>query len=141
MVNDYLRFQIQKGKNGYSCSGWADISKGYSQGIYSEASNFEFFINDIFLFIEKFDICNYAGDNTLLSCGDDFFVMFEESRAYDNSFRIFQVIFLKKRRFFTESKTGWITFPSTCTLDTLWEKPYAFLGYTSLESVIKISKI
>ena len=33
------------------------------------------FINDIFLFIEKSDICKFADDNTLFSCGDNLSVI------------------------------------------------------------------
>ena len=32
---------------------------------------FNTFINDIFLFIEKSDICKFADDSTLFSCGDN----------------------------------------------------------------------
>lgn len=36
---------------------------------------FNSFISEVFLFIENFDICNFADDNTLLSCGDDLSVI------------------------------------------------------------------
>ena len=29
------------------------------------------FINDIFMFIEKSEICNFADDNTIYDCGED----------------------------------------------------------------------
>ena len=32
---------------------------------------FNIFINDIFSFVEKSDICNFAHDNTIYSCGKD----------------------------------------------------------------------
>ena len=31
---------------------------------------FNIFTNDIFMIIEQSDICNFAGDNTLCSCGE-----------------------------------------------------------------------
>ena len=30
------------------------------------------FVNDIFMFIEKTDVCNFADDNTIQDCGKDF---------------------------------------------------------------------
>ena len=32
---------------------------------------FNIFINDIFVFVEKSEICNFAGDSTVYSCGKD----------------------------------------------------------------------
>ena len=32
---------------------------------------FNIFINDIFFFVEKSEICNFADDNTVYSCGKD----------------------------------------------------------------------
>ena len=32
---------------------------------------FNIFLNDLFLFVENSDLSNYAGDNTLYSCGND----------------------------------------------------------------------
>ena len=32
---------------------------------------FNIFINDIFFFVEKLEICNFADDNTVYSCGKD----------------------------------------------------------------------
>ena len=29
------------------------------------------FINDIFMFIEKTEVCNFADDNTIYDCGED----------------------------------------------------------------------
>ena len=33
--------------------------------------SFNVFINDIFMFIEKTEVCNFADDNTIYDCGED----------------------------------------------------------------------
>ena len=69
LANDYLSFQKQKTKIGflYSANFTRDIPRGSVPG----SILFNNFINDIFLFIEKSDTCNFADDNTLFSCGDN----------------------------------------------------------------------
>ena len=54
---------------------WADVTRGVPQRSILKPLLFNIFINDIFLFIEKSDICKFADDNTLFSCGDNLSVI------------------------------------------------------------------
>ena len=75
LVNDYLCFQKQRKKIGSSYSDWANVTRGIPQRSILGPLLFNIFINDIFLFIEKSDICKFADDNILFSCRDNFSVV------------------------------------------------------------------
>ena len=79
LVNDYLRFPKQK-KIGSLYSDWASVTTGIPQRSILGPLLFNIFINGIFLFIEKSNICKFADDNTLFSCGDNL-SNFEKSRT------------------------------------------------------------
>ena len=67
---DYLTFRKQRTKVGSAYSKWSKIRRGIPQGSTLGPILFNIFINDIFMIIEQSDICNFAGDNTLYSCGE-----------------------------------------------------------------------
>ena len=50
-------------------SKWSNIRRGIPQGSILGPLLFNIFINDIFMIIEQSDICNFADDNALYSCG------------------------------------------------------------------------
>ena len=67
---DYLSFRKQRTKVGSAYSKWSKIRRGIPQGSKLGPLLFNIFINDIFMIIEQLDICNFADDNTLYSCGE-----------------------------------------------------------------------
>ena len=71
LIASYLSNRKQRTKLGIYRSDWNDIMKGFPQGSGLGPFLFNVFINDIFLFISKCTLCNYADDNTLTSCNID----------------------------------------------------------------------
>lgn len=65
LIESYLSERKQQIKIGNVVSGWAEIKKGVPQGSILGPLLFNVFINDIFYFIKKCDLYNYADDNTL----------------------------------------------------------------------------
>ena len=66
----YLTSRKQSVKIG-SYSLWNEIKRGVPQGSLLGSLLFNVFINDIFMLIEKSEICNFADDNTIYDCGGD----------------------------------------------------------------------
>ena len=98
LVNDYLRFRKQRGKIGSSYSDWANVTRGILQRSILGPLLFNIFINDIFLFIERSDICKFADDNTLFFCGDNLSVIL---KSLEHDMKI-----LLRRFKFTYSRSG-----------------------------------
>ena len=72
LISDYLSRRKQRTKIGSSYSSWHNIIRGVPQGSLLGALLFNIFINDLFLFITKSGVCNFADDNTLYSVGKNF---------------------------------------------------------------------
>ena len=68
-------YGLDKPSLGSSYSDWANVTRGIPQRSILGPLLFNIFINDIFLFIEKSDICKFADNNTLFSCGDNLSVI------------------------------------------------------------------
>ena len=65
----YLTNHSQRIKIGSTFSHWTNILKGIPQGSILGSLLFNVFINDLLLFSAKCEICNFADDNNLCSCG------------------------------------------------------------------------
>ena len=65
LVSNYLSNRKQQVKLGPRYSEWADIVRGVPQGSILGPLLFNVFINDIFHFLDKSSLYNYADDNTL----------------------------------------------------------------------------
>ena len=68
---DYLSRRKQRVKINSTLSKWTDIILGVPQGSIVGPLLFNIFINDIFLFVKKIKITNYADDNTPYRCDRD----------------------------------------------------------------------
>ena len=63
-------------------SNWFEVLRGIPQGSILVSLLFNIFINDVFFFIEKSAICNFADGNTLYSC-DRNLLHIEENLTFD----------------------------------------------------------
>ena len=71
LISDYQSYRKQRTKIGSAYSDWANVIRGIPQGSIMGPLLFNIFINDIFLVVEKSDICNFADVNALYSHGSN----------------------------------------------------------------------
>ena len=82
VLHNYLSNRKQRTKINSSFSDWYDIFRGVPQGSILGPLLFSLFINDLFLFNERTNICNFADDNTIYTCQNDLKIILESLR-YD----------------------------------------------------------
>ena len=68
MIHNFLTNRKQKTKVSSSYNDWYDIVRGVPQALILGALFLNLLINDLFLFTERTNICNFADDNTTYSC-------------------------------------------------------------------------
>ena len=69
LMQNYLCKRQQRIYINGSFSDWTEVITGVPQGSILPSLLFNIFLNDIFMFISKCNLCNYADDNTLYSTG------------------------------------------------------------------------
>ena len=70
LIHNYLSNRKQRTKINSSYNDWYDIIRSVPQGSILDPLLFDLTINDLFLFIEKTNICNFT-DDTIYSCQND----------------------------------------------------------------------
>ena len=65
LLQSYICNRFQRSVIHSSCSSWNEVTTGVPQGETLGPLLFNKFLNDLFLFILKYQLCNYTDDNTL----------------------------------------------------------------------------
>ena len=69
LIHSYLTDRKQRVKVNGSFSTWTETVRGVPQGSVVGPHLFNIYLNDLFMFLEETDICNYADDPTIYACG------------------------------------------------------------------------
>ena len=65
LLQSYICNRFQRSIINSSCSSWNEVTSRVPQGETLDPLLFNKFLNDLFLFISKYQLCNYTDDNTL----------------------------------------------------------------------------
>ena len=113
LVWSYLKSRIQRCKIENHFSNWRKITTGVSQGSILVILLFNIFINDISLFVESSNVCNYTNDNTLFAFGKTFD---EVTRKRKNDFFILDEWFFNNLLVLNSDKCHFMTLGTPNTL-------------------------
>ena len=88
LFQSYISKRFHRSVINSSYSSWSEVTTGVPQDSTLGPPLFNIFLNDLFLFISKGQLCNYPDDNTLCKSG-------KNARAIKNDLEIDFVIFHK----------------------------------------------
>ena len=71
LIQNYLCNKQQKISTNSSFIVWTEVIIGVPQGSILSPLLFDIFLSDIYMFISKYNLCNYADDNILYFTGKD----------------------------------------------------------------------
>ena len=112
-VRSYLTNRIQRCKIENHFSNWREITTGVPQGSILGPLLFNIFINDIFLFVESSNVCNYANDKTLFAFRKTFD---EVTRKLQNDFLIVNEWFFNNFLVLNSEKCHFMTLGTPTTI-------------------------
>ena len=135
-VRSYLTNRIQRCKIENHFSNWREITTGVPQGSILGPLLFNIFINDIFLFVESSNICNYADDNTLFEFGKTFD---EVNRKLQNDFLILDECFFNNFFVLNSDKCHFMTLGTPNTIPNFKCKNIAIKNSASLKLLGSLS--
>ena len=78
LLLNYLSNRKQRTKVNSSYSDWYEIIRGVPQGCILGQPLCNLFINDLFLFLERTNICNFVDDNTTYRCNSVLEIILED---------------------------------------------------------------
>ena len=78
LLLSYLLNRKQSTKVNSKYSDWYDIIRGIPQGSILGPLIFNLFVNDLFLFLERTNMCNFADDNTIYRCDSVLEIILED---------------------------------------------------------------
>ena len=115
MFKSYLTNRFQRCKFENHFVNWREIKTGVPQGSILGPLLLNIFINDIFLFVESSNVCNYADDNTLFAFGKTFD---EVTRKLQNDFLILDEWFFNNFLVLNSDKCHFMTVGAPNTIPT-----------------------
>ena len=114
-VQSYLTNRLQRCKIGNHFVNWREIKTGVPQGSILGPLLLNIFINDIFLFVESSNVCNYTNDNIVFAFGKTFG---EVTRKLQNDFLFLHKWFFNKFLVLNSDKCHFMSVGAPDTIPT-----------------------